>query len=355
MLTSIVIESIERGWMPDWLTRKLVRRLCGQRLQKLQQQNLAIDAFADQMRTGPIAPVPEKANEQHYELPAEFFELLLGPRQKYSCCFFESTVSTITEAEDVSLQQSCDHAELADGMQVLELGCGWGSLTLWMLEHYRTLQVTAVSNSAAQRARIMERAKALGVSDRLTVITADMNEFEIDQQFDRVVSCEMFEHMRNYEQLLKRVSGWLKPDGKLFVHIFCHRQFAYEFLEDGASDWMGRYFFSGGIMPAFELFDEFAYDLQVTRRWQWDGTHYERTCNAWLELLDQRKEVAMKILRSAYGDADAARWFRRWRLFLIAGAELFGFQHGQQWVVGHFLLEPAAVHADASEAELVGV
>lgn len=339
-LTNAVIETIERGWLPDGVTRWLTRRLCDQRLRELRRDNVSTEHFAEKMKAAPVAPVPEKANEQHYELPAEFFELMLGPRLKYSCCYFESTNSTLEQAEIAALTQSCERAELADGMEILELGCGWGSLTLWMLEQYPNCRVTAVSNSRWQRELILARADKIQARDRLNVITADMNDFEIDSQFDRVVSCEMFEHMRNYQTLLERVASWLKPDGKLFVHIFCHEDFIYEFETEGASNWMGRYFFTGGIMPSFDVFSQFKHDMRVRKSWSWRGTHYERTCNAWLDLLDERKEQAMEILKATYGEQDASRWFQRWRLFLIAGAELFGFQNGQQWLVGHYLLEP---------------
>ena len=348
-ITKAVIESIERGWVPDGVTRALTRRLCDARLRELRRENISTEHFAGQMKEAPIAPVPEKANEQHYELPAEFFELMLGPRLKYSCCYFEDENTDLGQAEVAALSQTCERAELEDGMHILELGCGWGSLTLWMLEKYPHAKVTAISNSRWQRELILSRAKKIQAEDRLTVITADMNDFQIDQRFDRVVSCEMFEHMRNYQELLQRVAGWLNADGKLFVHIFCHEDFVYEFESEGASNWMGRYFFTGGIMPSFDIFGQFKQDMRVRKSWSWNGTHYERTCNAWLELLDERKEPAMEILQATYGAKEAARWWRRWRLFLIAGAELFGFQNGQQWLVGHYLLEPTAKFARASE------
>ena len=352
LLTNTVIEAIERGWLPDNMTRWLTRRLCDRRLQELRQKNVSTEHFAEQMKNAPVAPVPEKANEQHYELPAEFFELMLGPRLKYSCCHFENDTTTLEQAEVAALTQSCERAELADGMEILELGCGWGSLTLWMLEKYPNSKVTAVSNSRWQRELILARAEKIQARDRLNVITADMNDFNIDAEFDRVVSCEMFEHMRNYQTLLQRVAGWLKPDGKLFVHIFCHEDFIYEFETEGASNWMGRYFFTGGIMPSFDVFSQFKDDMRVRKSWSWNGTHYERTCNAWLDLLDDRKPAAMEILKATYGEQEASRWFQRWRLFLIAGAELFGFQNGQQWLVGHYLLEPSKTPAINTE-ELV--
>ena len=347
LATHALIELIERGWMPDRLTRKLARRLCADRLNGLRQTQGAttdhgVEQFAEQMRLGPIAPVPEKANEQHYEVPADFFTLILGSRLKYSCCYFSNAQSSLDQAECAALETTCRHAEIENGMEVLELGCGWGSLTLWMLEKYPAIRVTAVSNSQSQRAFIEQRATAIGAADRLSVITCDMNDFRIDRRFDRVVSCEMFEHMRNYEALLGQIASWLRPDGKLFVHIFCHKDFAYEFQTDGAANWLGRYFFTGGIMPSSDLLTKFDSDLAVAQQWHWDGTHYERTCNAWLELLDQRRESALQVLAQTYGPKQAKRWLQRWRLFLIAGAELFGFENGSEWIVGHFLLEHAA-------------
>ncbi len=342
LLTNLVIDSIERGRVPDPVTRRLTRRLCRQRLSALQRQyanqpDHGVPGFASHMRQGPVAPVPDIANQQHYELPAGFFQRMLGPRLKYSSGYFETPNSTLAEAEIAALRQTCDHAELADGMDVLELGCGWGSLTLWMLEQYPNLSVTAVSNSRFQRQLIEELARDRGLAERLTVITADMNDFSIDRRFERVVSCEMFEHMRNYQRLLHRIAGWLTGNGRLFVHIFCHRRFAYEFQAAGASNWMGRYFFTGGIMPSANLLDQFQEDLRVIGHHVWDGTHYQRTCNAWLDQLDQHRDQIRPILRDVYGDA-ADRWLGRWRLFLMAGAELFGFDSGRQWQVGHYLL-----------------
>lgn len=344
LATRLGIETIERGWVPDWLTRMLVRRHCGARLRETRLHNAhqpdnGITKFAEKMRSGPIARVPELANEQHYEVPPGFFRRMLGPRLKYSCCFFEDRDSTLAEAENAALQTTCQRAQIQDGMKVLELGCGWGSLTLWMLETYPNTMVTAVSNSASQRQFIMAKAGESGVADRLNVITADMNEFTTVQRFDRIVSCEMFEHMCNYEQLLSRISGWLAPEGRLFVHIFCHREFAYEFLTEGANNWMGRYFFTGGIMPSLALLNCFERELTVSRRWTWNGTHYQRTCNAWLHQLDEQRDHVVRILQETYGPKNGKRWLRRWRLFLMACAELFAYEDGQQWMVGHFLLE----------------
>ncbi len=224
-------------------------------------------------------------------------------------------------------------------MRILELGCGWGSLTLWMAEKYPAAKITAVSNSRSQRAHILEQAKNRGIDQNLTVVTCDMNDFDTDQQFDRVVSVEMFEHMRNYQQLLNRISRWLVPDGKLFVHIFCHRELVYKFQDEGSTDWMSRYFFSGGIMPNDELLSWFQDDVSLVKRWRWNGAHYQKTCEAWLANMDANREPIMKVLIETYGAQDAKRWFHRWRMFYLACSELFGFHGGNEWYVAHYLFE----------------
>jgi len=352
MIIKALIEWMERGWIPESATRAGIKRLCQKRLKSLQEAgaisaelssgeivNETVAEMVSKALTSPIAPVPEKANEQHYEVPASFYDLVLGPRRKYSCCFFESEESTLEEAEEASLKMSCDHAEIKDGMDILELGCGWGSLTLWMAVQYPNSNITAVSNSNSQRLSILEKAKALGVSGRIDVITCDMNDFEISMDFDRVVSIEMFEHMRNYDRLLNKISDWLKPDGKLFVHIFTHKDFAYEFETDGASNWMGRYFFTGGVMPSEDLLTHFNKDLQVVNTWTWNGEHYRKTCAAWRNLMEARKQEVMRVLGDTYGSINSNRWFQRWKMFFMAGEELFGFENGRQWQVNHYLFE----------------
>jgi len=340
----IALQAVERGWTPDWLTRAGIRRLCRERLAEEGRRSAAGPArelarFAEEMHRGPIAPVPEKANEQHYELPAEFFELVLGPRLKYSSCYWPEDCKSLAEAEEASLEAACERAGLADGMRILELGCGWGSLSLWMAEKYPNARITAVSNSAPQRRLIEARAARQGLSN-LRVITADMNEFDTAERFDRAVSVEMFEHMRNYERLLARIAEWLDPHGKLFVHIFCHRRYAYAY-GGGPNNWMGEYFFTGGIMPSEDLLARFSRDLAVTGSWRWHGLHYQRTAEAWLANLDAHREQALAILERIHG-TDAQRWFVRWRLFFLACSEMFGLDGGEEWGVGHYLLEPVA-------------
>ena len=345
LLIQSVIEMMERGWLPDSITRSLVGRLVGQRLASLNQR--AADSGAEAMvqelvtasRNQPLAPVPEKANEQHYEVPAEFYDLVLGPRKKYSCCLFADETTTLAEAEVAALAATCERAEIEDGQDILELGCGWGSLTLWLAEKYPHSRITAVSNSHSQRQHIESKLEQLQASDRVEIITCDMNDFSIEKTFDRVVSLEMFEHMRNYELLFSRIDGWLRDDGKLFVHVFAHDQFAYEFQTEGASNWMGRYFFTGGIMPSADLFSHFDKHFEVTQQWRWNGVHYQRTCAAWRELMEIRKPDVLQLLGQVYGRKDANRWFNRWKMFFIAGEELFGFENGNQWCVMHYLFE----------------
>jgi cyclopropane-fatty-acyl-phospholipid synthase len=340
---SLGLNAVERGLIPDAITRAAIRRMCEQRLRDCDRGNevansRALQTFVESMRCGPIAPVPEKANEQHYELPPEFFAAVLGPHRKYSSCFWEPGTKSLAEAEATALRITCERAELADGQRILELGCGWGSLSLWLAERYRNCLITAVSNSVPQRRFIETEAASRGLKN-LQIVTADMNEFTADlEQFDRVVSVEMFEHMRNYERLLERIALWLKPDGKLFVHHFCHRRFAYPFETDGDANWMGRYFFTGGLMPTEDMLKHFDRHMTVTRQWRWAGTHYQQTSEAWLANLDARRRDVMPILKATYGSTEARRWFHRWRMFFLAVAELFGYANGSEWFLSHSLL-----------------
>lgn len=353
-LLQLGIELVERGYSPDALTRPAIRRLCADRLrdplQTASSDRLkAREQFLATLRAGPIALVPEKANEQHYEVPAEFFATMLGPRRKYSCCYFPEDRSTLAEAEEASLAITCERAELADGQTILELGCGWGSLSLWMAEKYPKSRITAVSNSSSQRQYIESVAASRQLSN-LQIITADMNEFSpMKNGFDRVVSVEMFEHMRNYEELLRRIQGWLTQDGKLFVHIFCHRELLYPFETEGSANWMGQHFFTGGIMPNRDLLRSFDQSLRVINHWDWNGTHYQKTADEWLSNLDSNRTEAVKILKSTYGASLGLRWFHRWRMFLLAVSELFGYANGREWFVTHCLLQPVPSHQEANK------
>lgn len=335
-----LIGLVERGLVPDRLLRLGIRRMCAQRLGQERVGGLAAqDArYAERieaLRHRPVAIETDAANAQHYELPARFFNLCLGPRLKYSSCYYPNGNETLAEAEAAMLTLYGDRAQLANGQHILELGCGWGSLTLWMAEHYPGARITAVSNSHSQRKSIEAACHERGL-ENVQVITCDVNILSLEPgQFDRCVSIEMFEHMRNYESLMRRVASWLKPDGKLFVHIFAHRTLMYPFETEGADNWMGRHFFTGGQMPAADTLLQFQQDLRIERRWLLDGSHYERTANHWLQRQDAQQPAVMAVLREAYGE-QAPLWFQRWRMFWMSCAELFGYAGGGEWLVGHY-------------------
>lgn len=330
----------ESGRVPDPLIRAGIRHLCRRRLREIGaghpgQSADRVDAFVRKMADAPIALVPELANEQHYEVPSAFFDLVLGAQRKYSCAYWPRGTTSLDAAEVSALELTCERADIRDGMAVLDLGCGWGSLSLWIAQHFPDCQVQAVSNSSAQRQHIEAEARRRGL-DNLAVTTADMNDFAPDQQFDRVVSVEMFEHMRNHPRLMRRIAEWLRPGGQCFIHVFCHRSTPYAFEDNGPGDWMSRHFFSGGIMPSADLLTRFQQDLTLQQRWIWNGRHYQRTANAWLENLDRNRDQARAVLAPVYGEPDVDRWMGRWRIFFMACAELFGMNRGREWFVGHY-------------------
>ncbi len=335
-----LIDLAESGIMPDFFIRSGIRRMQKERILWSQSRSISeVEAhhqdWIEKMKKSSIAYVPEKANEQHYEVPPLFFENVLGKHLKYSSGYWPAGVSTLDDSEYEMLKISSERAELVDGQSILELGCGWGSLTLFMAEKYQKSSITAVSNSRDQRKFIEQQCKERDL-DNVHVITADMNDFSIDSSFDRVVSIEMFEHMRNYELLLNKISGWLKPGGKLFIHIFTHKTLVYPFTEEGEGDWMGRNFFSGGIMPSHQLLLYFQNDLKIESTWRFSGTHYERTSLAWLNKMDSQKNEITEIFYKAYGKDQTPVWFQRWRIFFMACEVLFGYENGREWGVSHY-------------------
>ena len=340
-LTDTFIDFAERGLMPDFLIRAGIRNLCRKRLQQCKTDDCEANAqlveeYIRSVDQAPLAVLTEKANEQHYEVPAAFYHKVLGQNLKYSSCYFEDFVSDLTTAENKALELTCEHAELEDGQQILELGCGWGSLSLWMAKNFPKSKITSVSNSNSQREYIMGQAKERNLKN-LKVITADVNSFESDQTYDRVVSVEMFEHVRNHRGLFQRIHSWLNPDGKLFTHVFCHRSTSYPFEVEGEDDWMSKHFFSGGTMPADELFLRISGSLELETRWRWSGIHYAKTSECWLENLDRNQSEVLELFKNEMSPEQAKRTFHRWRIFFLACAETFGFANGQEWWVSHYL------------------
>ncbi len=330
--------ALEKGVLPDpvlragsrWGTVARVRR---EARGGVEAQEARLAELVERMSTGPIAEQVESANEQHYELPPEFFGLFLGPRRKYSGCLWPDGVTDLPGAEIAMLELTCERAGIVDGMRVLDLGCGWGSLSLWVAETYPNCTVLGVSNSNSQREWIMAEAEKRGVADRLEIRTSDINDFDPAEQFDRAVSLEMFEHMRNWAELLRRVSTWLKPDGKLFVHVFSQRRLPYRFV----GTWAADRFFTAGTMPSHELLGFFQRDMVLERRWVVDGTHYARTLQAWLHNLDAHRDEALAILGRV---GNAKRLLATWRLFLLSTDEIWGYKNGDEWLVSHYLLSP---------------
>jgi cyclopropane-fatty-acyl-phospholipid synthase len=330
----------ERGWVPDVILRAAIRRLCGIRLQEL-QRSYAVESL--ESHDQPLAIETDLANEQHYEVPVEYFELVLGRRQKYSCNLWEDDNASLDQAEELALRRVCTNAAIQDGQRILDLGCGWGSMTLWLAEHYPTATIVAVSNSARQRESILSKLAKAKLSN-VEVLTLDVGQEGLSRlqtmpPFDRVVSIEMIEHVRNHDLLLEQLHKLLVAEGLLYFHFFCHARHSYFFEDSADDDWITRYFFRGGMMPSRALFDDPKPHFKPLRQWEWSGRHYQQTAEAWLRRHDAERTKILTIFARHYGSSEAQRWFVRWRIFYLAVAELFGYRQGNEWQVRHCLLQ----------------
>ncbi|MDZ7683860.1 MAG: cyclopropane-fatty-acyl-phospholipid synthase family protein [Gammaproteobacteria bacterium] len=338
MFLNRAINWVEQGYVPDTVTRIGIRSLVRSRAReedKRYRDPATLERFLERMSAGPVAANAADANTQHYEVPTEFYRQVLGPRLKYSCGWFNEATDSLADAEENMLTLSAERAELADGMAILELGCGWGSMTLWMAERYPNATIVAVSNSSTQKAFIDEAAAARSLAN-IDVVTADMNDFDPGRRFDRIVSIEMFEHMRNHKVLFERISRWLEPDGKLFFHVFCHRHFPYFFEPRSDADWMAKNFFTGGMMPSFDLPLYSQSSLALEDRWAISGMHYARTCDRWLEQCDANRATVLAAFDAGDDPVPADVQFHRWRMFFMACRELFAFAGGDEWHVAHY-------------------
>ncbi len=331
------ISFAENGILPYWLIRFGIRQRLRRKLAlESGKSSLERTKFLSDLAIAPIAKDTAKANEQHYELPTEFFQLVLGPQLKYSSCYWPEGCDSLAEAESHSLNQIGLRADLKDGMDILDMGCGWGSFSLWAAKRYPNAAITSVSNSRIQGDFIRQQARKRGLVN-LDIITADMNTFDPNLRFDRIVSIEMLEHMRNYDSLFSRVSSWLKDDGKLFAHVFSHGKYAYEYDDANQNEWMAKHFFTGGIMPSHSLLPSFNRNLEAIESWKLNGVHYQKTSEAWLQNMNRNEESIRKVFEECYGEDVAHKWMWRWRLFFLACAELFGYKKGSEWGVSHYL------------------
>nr|AJD20225.1 coclaurine N-methyltransferase [Podophyllum peltatum] len=337
------LQMLEANLLPDFLLRRAARMLLSMRLRvsykpTAAEQLLDLMEFAHSLKEFPISIHQDEANSQHYEVPAEFYKLVLGKHLKYSSSYFSKPTSRLDESEQAMLELYCERAQLVDGQKVLDLGCGWGSFSLYAAKKFPQSRITGLSNSNTQKDFIEEECRKQGITN-VNIITSDINVFEAGTTYDRIVSIEMFEHMKNYKELLKKISSWMKPDALLFVHIFVHKVFAYHFQDSGDDDWMARSFFTGGTMPADGLLLYFQDDLSILNHWRVSGNHYSRTSEEWLKNMDRNLEPIKIIFAKTYGENEIRKWIAYWRTFFLAVSELFGYNNGEEWMVSHYLFK----------------
>jgi cyclopropane-fatty-acyl-phospholipid synthase len=334
---------LEKNLLPERVLRAGIRNVLEQRLAQEEKSN-NIDRFVEQMKSSPIAIDTVAANEQHYEVPSQFYALVLGKRMKYSCAYWSAGVENLDQSEEQMLAMTTERAGIRDGMKILDLGCGWGSMALYLAEKFPASKITAVSNSTTQRLHIQEVANQRSLRN-IRLITADVNRFETRSKYDRIVSVEMFEHIRNYEKLLEKCFRFLNDHGKLFVHIFVHRKYAYPYVARDDNDWMARHFFTGGLMPSDDLLYRFPAHFEIEKHWRINGIHYSKTAEAWLKNMEQNRKEILQIFSGHYGKSHARKWWSYWRIFFLSCSELWRYREGEEWFVSHYLLKKRKKHA----------
>ena len=333
-MTKFLLTIAELGLIPDVFIKTAVRFITKKRLNESGIHENKLNVIKS-ISEGGIAEKTDDANEQHYEVPPEFFKYALGKNLKYSCSFFDKTDS-LDEAEKSMIELYIERADIQEGHDILDLGCGWGSFSLYVAEKYPSVSITAVSNSKDQIAFIQNEAKRRGLFN-IKASKMDVNNLDLDNKFDRIVSIEMFEHLRNYKLILNSLNSLLKPDGRLFVHIFCHKELTYFYEIKNSYDWMTKYFFEGGIMPSQDIFKYFDDELEVINQWDVNGNHYAKTCKAWLNNHYKNKDKILDIFDKHY---DKPRiWFNRWRIFFLSCEAFFAINNGREYFVSHYLLK----------------
>ena len=333
-MTRFLLSLAESGFIPDVLIKIAARYISNRRLSE-QSDDDNKDKIISVLSRGAVAEKTYDANEQHYEVPPEFFNYVLGTNLKYSCSLFDN-VDSLDDAEDSMLKLYIDRADIKDGHEVLDLGCGWGSFSLYVAKRYPDINITSVSNSSDQITYIKNEAHKKGLSN-IKAFRMDVNNLELNKKFDRIVSIEMFEHLRNYKLILNYLNHALKPDGKLFIHIFCHKKLTYLYEMKNNLDWMTKYFFQGGIMPSKDIFQYFEGELEVINQWDINGNHYSRTCKAWLNNHYKNKKKILNIFEKHYDEPKI--WFNRWRIFFLSCEAFFALNNGREYFVAHYLFK----------------
>lgn len=354
VVSSLEDRVLASGLLPDPVLRSIIRSRVENLVRSLECVGEEKRAERERrvlaaLEAGPVTVNADDANQQHYDVPPAFFREVLGPRLKYSSCYWPDGIVDLAQAEEAMLEVVAERAGFVDGQDVLDLGCGWGSLSLWAAERFPKSRVLAVSNAHEQR-RFIECLRDERGLTNLEVLTAEVGTFEPPRRFDRVVSIEMFEHVRNHAELLRRVAGWLRPEGRLFVHVFCHRRLLYLFEPDGPGGWMARHFFSGGIMPSWDYLPRYQSDLALLERWEVNGRHYARTLRTWLDNLDRRRSAVMPVLDATYGAGQARLWLAYWRIFFMACEETFALNGGEDYFVAHYLFSRRSGGSEAAPA-----